>query len=219
MTDYITLFKPSDFERLTIKVMEHPTPQDHPFFAKHECFQADIKGVDMNMLIKYICLNYDPRSPLLDKFNDHIERKKCAASLAGWKVDKNLKWQKNVEKILYCDDEQGNICILEYLRSLNNDSWATICTTREALYRIHQDLISEATTTNEKGSTRTSVDVAKVRTDLARQTEEMTDRLNKRMLDFLGQDESPYLRSALFDMVDKTRKFLPISPERQVFGS
>ena len=220
MTDYITLFKQSDFDKLTIKVMDRGVvPSQHPFFQKHQCFKEKIKDIDMNILIKYIVLFYDSNSPLHDKFHDHIERKKAAAAIAGWKADAKYKFPLAVQSVMYCNNRESNVCILEYLRSLNNDSWAVICTSREALYRVQEDLMSDATSTSDKGTTKTSVDIAKTRAELASKTEEMADRLNKRMLEFLSNDASPYLRKDLFDLIDTTRKFAKITPERQAFDN
>ena len=86
---------------------------------------------------------------------------------------------------------------------------------REALFMVMSDLISPAK--SEKEGTKTTVDIATTRTKLSQQAEEMADRLNKRMLEFVAGDESPYLKEDLFTLLDKERRLPKITPERIVF--
>lgn len=211
MKDYASLLAQRDFEGLTINVFKGK-PLEHPFFAKKEIFHSDI-SVDNDTLVRYICLFYDPKSPLLQKTGDHIERKKAAAVLAGWKV-KNDKFSNDVVEILYCKNREANELIIEYLRALKMPEWTFLCAAWENFHKVNLDMMSEATTQSEKGSNKTSIDIAKTRVALQNEAKIMTEGLTQHTLKFVNGDESPYLHSDLFDMIDKTRVLLKITPER-----
>lgn len=221
---YQSLCTDRDFELMTINVMRDGViPIEHNFFKNRPVFKT-IKAVDRDIMIKYITLMYDPKSPLINKLPDHIERKKAAAIIAGWRPSENNAWEKAVEDILYCKDEKVNSCIIEYLRGLQNDLWAALCAAREALYVVLKDLQDnkDHTTVDVGGKEvkrtgKTPVEIAKARAELDEKAEMMAERLNRRTLAFLAQDESPYLRKSLFDLIEKQRTELLITPERIAF--
>jgi hypothetical protein len=222
---YLSLVSDRDFDNMTINVMRKDTiPSEHVFFKQRPVFSGKMK-VDKNILIRYITLMYDPKSPLINKINEHIERKKASAVIAGWRPKNDNTWAPEVEDILYCRDPKVNDCIIEYLRGLQNDLWSALCAAREALYVVLHDLMENKDHTRldvkgktYKGTSKTPVEIAKVRADLDEKAELMAERLNRRVLSFLRNDESPYLRKHLFDLMDKERMKLKITPERIAFG-
>ncbi len=214
------MFRPADFDKLTIKVMDQSTPPSaNPFFNKHQCFQERIDGIKQDDLIRYIVLFYDPRSPILDKFTDHVERKKCAATLGGFKSYPDGSWSKAVNGVLYCDNRTVIECIIEYLRYLKNPDWAFLCAAWEAYYQILTEMMSEAVSLGGKAGTKTSVDIASSRAVLSEKANKMAQDLSDRTMKFLAMDESPYLKKGLFDMIESKRKLDALTAERQAFGS
>lgn len=216
--DYITDYSQRDFVDLTINVMKPEIiPSEHKFFAGNEAFKVKVKGVDKDTIIKYIVLFYDPNSPLFERITDHIERKKAAALIAGWKVNDN-KFPKEVDPILYCKSADTNLMILEYLRHLKTPDFAFIASANEAYYRILYEMMSDVTQIGGKETAKTSIAIASERAELSKKANLMAADLQERTLKFLAKDESPYLLSGLFDMVENENKLKALTPERQVFG-
>lgn len=212
MKDFHALFSDRDFEKMTVNVMKEQHPSEMEFFRNKESFFNQLV-VDRDLLIKYICLFYDPRSPLQTKLPDHIDRKKAAAVIAGFKPKNNV-FAKEVQGVLYCTDKETNNCIVEYLRSLRSPTWTYLCANWESYHKVVEDMMNDASTMSEKGSTKTSVDIAFQRTKLATQAKIMHNDLNETTLQFLSQDSSPYLSAHLFDLIEKERVIYNLSPER-----
>jgi hypothetical protein len=168
----------------------------------------------MDKFIRYICLFYDHGSPLVRKIGDHIERKKAAATIAGFKVSEDLQFSSEVVDMLYCRTEKTNECIIDYLRGLNAPDWAYICATGEAYYSILEELASNVEEDSE--TTKTSVDIAQVRARLASQASTMGDDLKKKTWEFLSRDESPYLHKNLFSLIEEQKLRPKLTPEAQV---
>lgn len=184
-------------------------PSKHPFFVRKTSFSQKIDGIKPDTLIRYIVLFYDPKSPLFDRIPDHIERKKAAAQLAGWKYKDN-KFSKEVEEVLYCKNRLTNECIIEFLRAMRNPDYAFIASAWEGYYKILHEIISDT----KISGTKNSVDIATSRAKLSEQADSMATTLNDRTLRFLSQDNSPYLREHLFDLLEDEVKVAVITQER-----
>lgn len=214
--EYVLLFNKKDFQSMTLQVMDID-PFEHNFFKSNGVFQNVIEGIDNKVLIRYITLFYDPKSPLPTRINDHIERKKAAALIAGFK-DKNESFPKAIEDILYCKNKKANMMIVEYLRYLKNPDWAFLCTNYEAYYKILIELVNDAESLSEKGSSKTTIDIAVTRTKLSEQADIMAEKLSERTLKFMAQDTSPYLKDHLFDLIETEQEKPKITAERMAFN-
>ena len=216
MKDYAGIFAQRDFVSLTFNVMTPEiVPHNHVFFKERPCYSAKIKGIDMDTLIKYICLFYDPKSPLRNKLSDHIERKKAAAELAGFEIQ-NEAFSPEVVDMMYCITPKSNECITEYLRGLMAPDWAFICAGWESYYKILEEIQGEATFLGTASGAKTTADIAKIRAALTGEANKMAADLTERQMAFLARDESPYLHKHLFSLIDKERKLPKITPERQL---
>ena len=216
MKDYLNQYNQRDYTSLTVNVMKPDViPSQHQFFAKKSSFQNKIEGVNTDTFIRYIVLFYDPKSPLLDRIPDHIERKKAAAQLAGFKA-KDGKFPKAVETVLYCKNREANDCIVEFLRALRNPDYAFIASAWEGYYKILTEIMSDAKTGSGKGSNKTSVDIAASRAKLSQEASNMATDLNDRTLRFFSQDSSPYLSEHLFDLIETEKRGAVITQERYI---
>lgn len=212
MRDYMAEFGERDYKSMTFNVMM-TKPTQHQFFMK-DCFQSRIDGIDNDKLIKYICLYYDPKSPLVHRVTDLIERKKAAAILAGFKHHED-RFDDAVIDMMYCRYYETNECIIEFLRGIRNPDWAYICAAWESFHKILTELQGEVRFLSQKGSgAKTNVDIANMRAKLSTEAKKMAEELNEITLRFLSQDESPYLKDHLFDLVDKQREVPKITAER-----
>lgn len=212
-TEYQLLFNQKDFQQLTVNVMQGD-PLEHRFFGGNPAFQQKIDRVENKTLIRYIVLFYDPKSPLLHKIQDHVERKKAAALIAGFKSD-DIKFADEVNEILYCKNREANTMIIEYLRYLKNPEWAYLASAWESYFKILLELASDVKTF-EKGN-KTAIDVANSRAALSQKASEMSEMIGEKTIKFLSQDTSPYLKTNLFDLIEVEKRKNKITPERQSF--
>lgn len=77
-------------------------------------------------LLTYIVLMYDHQSPLWREVRSLPARKGVAMELAGFKTDKNGRFEKYIEMVLEGRQPPVNSMIIKYLSLLNSPKWSQL---------------------------------------------------------------------------------------------
>ena len=88
---------------------------------EHAEFQAHVKGLDSDQILKYIIYAYDKESELRDEFPNIHQRKAQAALLAGFKLKKN-RFPELIEEILLGKNRIVNIMVVKYILLSSNNT-------------------------------------------------------------------------------------------------
>ena len=110
--------------------------------TKHPEF-SDIEHTDFDTILRYSILMYDLESEMREIHKDYATRKRECAVLAGWKIQKNRKFAKEVEDILVGTDPQANKIIASYIRTQNNPDFLLYVSYSELLSKEVENAQSE----------------------------------------------------------------------------
>ncbi len=157
------------------------------------------KSVSFDKTLRYILIYYSDNI-LRKTIPEVMQRKKEAALLAGFQLNKEGKFHVQVEKILLCQNQHANRMIVRVLRRSENKKFLQLCVFEESLAKQMQKLIDGI---GEKDRELTKVVIDNVRT--------LTEDCEKLENDLLNEDEDKDLLNMLYDERDDNN--LGISPE------
>ncbi len=150
-----------------------------------------ISGLVMNNLygqiFAWIVYAYDPTSPYVRLNDGIIKRKTEAMEAVGISKNKNGKYDQFIERILTNGNEEVNRMIIRFLKLVRNSQWAILSTYQETLYRQLDELRSGSA---EKDK------------DTISNTQTLSKEIDELQLTFLTNDDSSYLREALYDAIE-----------------
>lgn len=155
-----------DFERNIIKHNEWLQKVFHPFLDDEEL--NSLKGVTMNLMVRCICLCYDPNSPLVYRFPDIKHRKIEAFTMLQTKVYKDNRFSEDVENIILNKNEKVNRMVLHYLKCLDNLGYTGMIYYTESYY----ELLAQLQTQDPKDKAQTMILIDKIETQLKRKAKE-----------------------------------------------
>ena len=171
-------------------------------------FLVPLPGLDKDIVLAYIIMNYSPTTPLL-KIADVVERKKAAALESGMIVgDISKRLDPEYEEILFCKNHKVNNMIVAYLKTFRNIKWALLCTAIESFYAKVKMILNFS----NDSETKTDEEIEKIRGELYKQAETLEASVSRLTFDFLT-DDNPYLKEDLFSFVEKEDTVLMLSPE------
>lgn len=165
--------------------------EKYPEFAKELSYRMSRKAV-----ITYIVLMFDQMSPLRKEVRSLPARKGVAAQMAGFKTDKNGRFEPHVEKVLEGRNQDVNAMIVKYLVLQNSPKFVQLIA-YESLYFYEIAKI-------QNGAYGKTIDVIKSVDSLA----SSIDRLTEEVVG--GSGEAEPILAAIYQEVTKD---LNISPE------
>lgn len=236
-------FHEKEFDNLKFPVLSAPKDKDIavtfpelknlPFFNLKEppCYKEKIIPedggpvswethlLDPNMVFRYVCYCYDKESPIFKKFMDSDKKRKTwAAYYAGWKPQEDGFFPKAVDQMMQCNVPVVNELIIDFIQLFNDPDFAMIAVSYESLFeslRVVMTSAAEAKSDSGKG-TKNLFDVENTRGTILQRAEKAADSLNKRVENYL-RDNNTRLHSSLYNVINReARKKLKITVERQV---
>lgn len=191
------------FSRLKI-----PVHKEKAIIAKHKIILDRIYGdefkkikasrrKDLENLIKYVVYMYDIMSPLRHHYSDVGHRKLEAAVLAGYDPDRE---EKLLEGIFNFSDDVAKFLVSEFLKYLNNKTWAILQSNEEVLWQYNEELLQSIT---DFKTDKEKLQALDMKTKLMRECDEIVGRIEGYEQKIFGEDKS------LLAMVRDT----PTSPE------
>lgn len=204
-------FTARDYAHLRYNVMGLPQGTDivksFPDFDASNEFHERL-SIDKNCAIKYMCLIYDPESPVQKKITDPIAARQTAAILAGFRMDTKGRFTEDVEEMMKCMNTGFNTMLIRYLRFFNNDAYTLIVTTRQALYNKQEMILNGG-----GGEKKSPIEVEKIKGELINQSDALYSLINKYSKELLQGDKNPFLKEHLFALIDEEQ--IPLRPEQQ----
>lgn len=165
--------------------------EKYPEFSKELSYRMSRKAV-----ITYIVLMFDQMSPLRKEVRSLPARKGVSAQMAGFKTDKNGRFEPHVEKVLEGRNQDVNAMIVKYLVLQNSPKFVQLIA-YESLYFYEIAKI-------QNGAYGKTIDVIRSVDSLA----SSIDRLTEEVVG--GSGEAEPILAAIYQEVTKD---LNISPE------
>lgn len=130
-----------DYKALSFDISKHKTgtlPTSCPDMSVLKSWwKTDRK--DKDKVIRYIVLMYDKNSPLTKRFSNLENRKREAASLAGFNPeDPSLKAYKEFQ------DQEFADMVVEFLIHQNNYTWTMLVSNEQTFYEFQKTLLQES---------------------------------------------------------------------------
>lgn len=100
-----------------------------PEFNIHNPYRLSVKGI-----IRYVILMYDADSPLWREVRSLPLRKAVSMELAGFKRDRDGKFDRPIEHIMEGKNRDVNSMLLKYLTMQNNPKWSQRCAYEHIYY-------------------------------------------------------------------------------------
>ncbi len=200
-------FDDSDFDDLRYPVhkLDKPFLDAFPEFKKYPEFQATIQNKEK--VLKYVVLYYDKHSPFrsIEKIED---RKVQAAFKAGFEV-KREQFDKSVEDILVCGNQEVNCIAIRYLRHCYGIEFSSLMMGLDQYYRTVAVTLEDASQyTNDKGEQKkTGAEYAAIQMRLYKDLKLMQQDLTKDA-DLLFNGDRPLLN--LSDLIVQSENPTPI---------
>jgi hypothetical protein len=108
-----------------------------------------IEGMTVDQMVRYIVLVYHIKSPLIQREEDLMSRKKRAALLIGCTTDDKGYFTEKVNEIIANRNTFSVDLILRFLRFEDNFDWVELCALTE-FYYDYQKVISAETAVGGK---------------------------------------------------------------------
>ena len=177
-------------------------PTDHKSLQKlreeHAEFQAHVRGIDSDQILKYIIYAYDKESELRDEFPNIHQRKAQAALLAGFKLKKN-RFPDTVEDMLLGRLKPVNIMIVKYI-----------------LLRSDPDLLALETYmdifTKQSIATLSQVSDPKEYKDVLANTEVLRKKISELTNNIFGGEDVAAIKREIYGQLEQKRS--AIRPEQ-----
>lgn len=197
------------FQKLKYRIHEVPHGTDllHRFqgLASIKEFSAYGKP-DRNKVIRYIIYCYDPGSDFIETFPKLMERKEAAMIEAGFKRDKQDKFEEYVQDIINLQSEEHVNMIFAYLQHVDNRTWMMRVSTGE-MFDEYQRLIIKPITIDTKNNEKEKdiLAAADMKKKLREECNLMHQDMKRYDQELFGDND---------DLKDQFSKKQRISPER-----
>jgi hypothetical protein len=180
-----------------------------PELNRFTSFQKLTKSsLDINKLIRYILLAYDPKSPAVQTIKDQFKRKTWCALAAGFEYGEDFNFSPDYNAVLNCQNDEVNDAILDYLTLFDNPDYMLLVLGYEGYYRKLRQYNN--TVYDDK---KNDLEIEKTRGELWKQLQAMSPQLRD-MANSILNDYNPYLRERLYRAVNKTvHEKLNLTPE------
>jgi len=110
--------------------------------STHQEFQKEIK-INLSKVVVYIILMYDLNTELRRVYADYFTRKRQAAIMAGFNINKNGRFVKAIEDMLIGNDQVVNNMVVRYAMLFNNPDYLSLVAYTEMLVREAEASLSE----------------------------------------------------------------------------
>jgi len=213
LNDYT--FLPKDFENMKFNpfAYESGTNLLTEFgqlqrFNSFLALASEVPYLNRNMVIRYICILYDPGSPIY-MIADEFKKKSIAAALAGIESDPDDgTFEESWHDMMNCEIEAVNFCILDFLTLFDSPAYMLLQNTYEQYYKKMR-LLNE----NVKDEKKNVLDLEKTRGEIYKGAKLLFDDIEKLRLQYL-REKNPYLGKALYRTISESViQKLNISPE------
>lgn len=173
----------------------------HRIYAREE--------YDADAVIKYICLSYDPGSPIKKNISDEFRRKSYCGAQAGLPYDPETGiFDPHYYKVLNCEDNDITDAITDFLFLFPNPLYALIESGFEALYKkmrlMNKDIFDDK---------KNELEMEKMRGQIFKDAQALGENLNAMTESYIGE-KNPYMKEAIYrTMREAAVNRLNLSPE------
>lgn len=213
-------FGVNDYKSMKYNPMEvkkgTPLLEAFPEIGRFKSFIKLTKNtkLDVNKIVKYITLTYDPKSPAVQNIKDQFKRKNWCALAAGFEYNKEFKFSQEDVDILNCQNDSINDAILDFLTLFDNPDYMLLVLGYEGYYRKLRQYNNEVS--DDK---KNELELEKTRGELWKQLQIMAPQL-KDLSNSILNDYNPFLREHLYRAVNKTvQEKLNLTPEDRAIAS
>lgn len=172
------IYKPTDFKNCQFNpLVDQPMVQAYPKLG--EIIDPEWRDENLDAILRYMIIVYDPRSPLAINERDLNHRKGIAIDLAH--IDESLS-----ECIINSTHEYGPALIVRFLfRFVRTKEWAAIC----AFEAAFKESIIEVMKPITGKSSREILDAVQKKAAIKDEIEKDIKRLDALYRTFYGEDE------------------------------
>jgi len=216
LNDYT--FLPKDFENMRFNPMAYG--KDVNLLTEFGALQrfnsflglaSQVPQLNRNQVIRYICIVYDPGSPIY-MIADEFKKKSVAAALAGIESDPDDGlFAEEWHDMMNCEIEEINFCILDFLTLFDSPAYMLLQNTYEQFYKKGR-LLNE----NVKDDKKNILELEKIRGEIYKSAKVLFEDIEKLRLQYL-REKNPYLGKTLYRTISESViQKLNISPEARV---
>jgi hypothetical protein len=155
-----------DAERNCLKENDWLAKVFHQFIDNSEL--NSLKGITVNLIVRSICLCYDPNSPLAVRIQDVKQRKIEAMKLLNVKTYKDGRFSSDVDDIILGKNVLFNRMVLRFLKSIDSLSYTSMSYYIENYY----DLLSQLQEQEAKEKAQTMILIEKIEAQAKRKAKE-----------------------------------------------
>ena len=189
----------------------------YPELSKyHEFVAAPGKGLNNDMIMRYIFLMYDKETPYLKKYQDTIKRKLEILNDLGFEKDKKGVFTEAVESVIKGNNVRVQRKIVAFIRMFNDYEWTYHITLAENYYNLTHNILS--------GKNAKMNELKNIKRELQESLEKMTNRDDNVQLEYdilkymeeerlsirpenyaemLENNEEPFYEEEIFEEEDK----------------
>lgn len=208
--DFATMkFNVKQVDQGTNLLMSFPVLSSFPSFNE---LPEQEPQLDRNLIIRYICLNYDERTPLR-RINSEFKRKSVAGILAGFPEGKQEgTFDSRYYRVMNCTCTAVNMMILDFLTLFDNPLFMVLESTYEQLYQKLRRLNTEV-----KDQKKNELELEKMRGDIQKSVESLQKSIHDMRIKYLNE-ENPYLAKDLYRTINEELvERLNLTPESRAF--
>lgn len=164
----------------------------------------DIVGVVDDKQLRYVILMYDINSPLRHHYPDLVKRKKFAADMAGYDLNKDdvttlFEFKIKNDQDEYVPNEDMLKLIMKYLKYQNNWVWSMIVSNEQAFYEYNMRVMMPVDGARDKDI----LQAINIKTQIMTSQDEIYQRLQKYYRDLSGGD------TQLEEVITKRKRLRP----------
>ncbi len=217
LNDYT--FLPRDFENMRFNPMAHKSDTNLLLefsqlqrFRSFNSLSQTVPHLNRNKIIRYICITYDPASPIY-MIADEFKKKSVSAALAGIESDpEDGTFDAAWHDMMNCEIPAVNFCILDFLTLFDSPVYMHLAMTYEQFYK-KQRLLNDHVAPEKN---KTVLDLEKTRGEIWKSSQLLMEELEKLRVKYL-RENNPYLGKALYRTIsDSVIQKLALSPEAHV---
>ena len=145
-----------------------------------------VDGMRADQVVRYIVLTYHLKSPLIQREENILQRKKRAMQIIGMTTDKKGFFSQHIMTVIANKNQKTIDLIFRFLRFENNIDWCELCALTE-LYFDYQKVISEETAGSDK---KTAADIMDKKLAARTKSKGLKDEMNALSLSVFKADVS-----------------------------
>jgi hypothetical protein len=138
----------------------------HPFADDSEL--NSLKGITINLMVRAICLCYDPNSPLVVRIQDVKQRKIEAFKLLNVKTYKDNRFSEDVDNLILGKNGKFNRMVLQFLKAIDSLSYVSMTYYLESYY----DLLAQLQSQEGKDLAQILILIEKIETQVKKKSKE-----------------------------------------------